>query len=258
MARKNKGNKKRKPELKTSFVKKINYKKVLPVVVVFFIILAAYLFLKNSSYFKIQEIKIVDIYNVSGIKSSDFLRIYKGRNIFDVNIRSLSSRIKDDYPFIRNAAVKRVLPNVLEIDIVSRIPIAKVKIGKFYPIDETGMVLSQDALSHDLLAITGLSRWIRPRAGTRIKDKKLANVILLLDALKQSSILRTYNVTKVNAKETRTISFYLDSAIEVKIGEDDFAKRLKVLKSTLSKPGLDKKNIKYIDLRFKDVVIGPR
>ena len=255
MARKNS---KRKTQTKKIIIKKINYKKFIPFIIGILFFLAGYLFLKNSSYFNISEIRIIGADKVTGVSEREFLSLYKGRNIFDVDINSLSSIIKKEKPFIKNAIVKRVLPDVLEIDLECRIPIALVKAGRTYPIDNTGMVLSYEDVVGDLPVISGFSFWLKPIVGEEIREDRLRKGLLLLKELKESSIFKTYEVREINVKDPRNFSFYLKEGIEVMIGGEDFSERLVKLKKILSNPDLDKKNIKYIDLRFKNAVIGPK
>jgi len=256
MARKNTKKKKNEPkknEPKKSFAKPLLF-------LAFFIVLltASYLFLRNSHYFKITAIEVIDRSNAADVDVGSFSRLYMGRSIFDVDIDSLSSRIKTEYPVIKEAVVKRVLPDCLQIDIIPRIPVAKIKAREYFPIDRAGMVLSPEIKCGKLPIITGLSSWRKPKVGEKMRDKGLANTFLLLDAFKESSVLEDYSVATIDASNYRNLSFYLEDGIEVKIGGEDFSKRLKKFKTTLANPDLDKRNIKYIDLRFRDVVIGPK
>lgn len=235
--------------------KKIPIKRISRLLVIFILILGIVLFFRNSRYFKLEDIEIVDASNAIELSAAELLKIYKGRNIFDVDINSLSSQIKEDFPVIETAVVKRTLPNKIEIDIVPRLAVAKVKT---FPIDRTGMILSPGVKSGKLPTITGLSMWLRPRVGGRFKGDRLEKAILLIDALKESSVLSEHGVKTIDVANQKNLSFYLENDIEVKIGGEDFPERLAILKTTLKSPGLDKENIKYIDLQFKDVVIGTK
>ncbi len=235
---------------------KNNVKGILRVAVIFVLIAAIYLFLGNSRYFKLDTIKVIDKSHATALKAGDLLSIYKGRNIFGIDINSLSSKIKRDTPVIKHAIVKRVLPNKLEIDIIPRVPIAKIKSHGYFPIDRTGMVLSPEIKTEKLPIITGFSIWLNPKVGTPLENPQVRNAFLLIDALGESAILSDYAVSAIDVSNYRNLSFYLENGIEVKIGSEDFLDRLNRLKTTFAKPELDKENIKYIDLRFKDVVIG--
>ncbi|MEE9500258.1 MAG: cell division protein FtsQ/DivIB [Candidatus Omnitrophota bacterium] len=231
-------------------------KRILRVAVISVLIAAIYLFLGNSRYFKLDTIEVIDKSHATALKAGDLLSTYKGRNIFDININSLSSQIKRDTPTIKHAIVKRVLPNKLEIDIIPRVPIAKIKSHRYFPIDRTGMVLSPEIKTEKLPIITGFSLWLSPKVGTSLENPQVRNAFLLIDALGESAILSDYAVSAIDVSNYRNLSFYLENGIEVKIGSEDFLDRLNRLKTTFASPKLDKENIKYIDLRFKDVVIG--
>jgi len=238
--------------------KKLLTKRVFRVAVVLILIAAIYLFFVNSPYFKLETIEVIDRSQVNVVNVDELLSTYKGRNIFSIDINSLSAQIKSDAVFIKHAIVKRILPNKLEIEIVGRIPIAKLKSHKYFPIDRTGMVLPPDTKTGKLPIIMGLSMWLRPKVGMELNNPQIESAFLLIDALRENSWMSGYTVSAIDVSNYKNLSFYLESGIEVKIGSEDFIARLNRLKATLAKPGLDKENIKYIDLRFKDVVIGPK
>ncbi|MBI1976085.1 MAG: cell division protein FtsQ, partial [Candidatus Omnitrophica bacterium] len=52
--------------------------------------------------------------------------------------------------------------------------------------------------------------------------------------------------------------FYLRSGIQVKMGKEMFPERLRVLSKTLEQLNVPQEQIRYIDLRFDDPVIGPK
>ena len=247
-----------KDEIKKLLPKKAVPKKFLHIAIIFAMILAAFLFLKNSSYFNLERIDIVDVRRATDLNAADLMRIYKGRNIFGIDIDSMSSQIKSDYPVIKEAVVKRVLPNRLEIDIAARVPVAIIEGRKSFPVDRSGMILSPGIKSRDLPTITGFSMWTKVRVGEKLKNRQLESAFYLIDALGESPARASYSVTAIDASNYKNLSFYLKNGIEVKIGGEDFLNRLKMLESTLANPKLETDNIKYIDLRFRDVVIGPK
>lgn len=116
-----------KGELKKSEPRKALIKKFLYLVIVFVLILGTCFLLRNSSYFRLDSIEVIDRNRATRFDGSELLKIYKGRNIFDIDIDALSSRIEKDFPVIKAAIVKRTLPSSLQIDIIPRVPIAKIK-----------------------------------------------------------------------------------------------------------------------------------
>jgi len=67
-----------------------------------------------------------------------------------------------------------------------------------------------------------------------------------------------HEIHMIDVSDGRNISFYIEGGIEIKIGGEDFRARLLMLIKTLESVRLDKSQIKYIDLRFGSVIIGPR
>ncbi len=252
--------KKVRKEVKIPDRKKTLIKKALCAAVVLAVIAAAALAIRNSSYFKLESVEVLDVSRAAGsLETDDALQVNMGRNIFDIDIASLASRIEINYPVIKKAVVRRILPNRLEIGIIPRLPIAKIKDKRgYFPIDETGMVLSADIKSDRQPVIIGFFMWRPPNPGERLTNKQLENTVRLIEAINETLVLRDYGITTIDASNHRNLSFYLDSGIEVKIGGEDFPARLRKLKETLAEEGLNKDNIKYLDLRFDSVVIGPK
>ena len=73
-----------------------------------------------------------------------------------------------------------------------------------------------------------------------------------------TNVLKKHSLSKIDITDPKNVSFYVDREIEVKIGESHWIERLKILEQTLKSVELDATRIRYIDLRFDDVVIGPR
>src|SRR4030042_205302 len=165
---------------------KVPIKKISYLVVFAAAILGSVFFLRNSHYFKLDKIEIIDRNQAAKIDNSGLLSMYKGRNIFDIDIASLASRIKHNYPVIKEVAVNRVLPNKLRITVVPRMPVAKIKSYGYFPIDREGMVLSPEIKSHKLPVIEGFSMWLKPRPGQLLESRDLESAFFLIDALKRS------------------------------------------------------------------------
>ena len=82
--------------------------------------------------------------------------------------------------------------------------------------------------------------------------------IELLNRIKKSKFLSGYSANTIDAGDVRNILLYLKNGVEVRMGGEDFEDRLDVLQKTLRDTRLVMDKIKYIDVRFKDVVIGPK
>ena len=79
----------------------------------------------------------------------------------------------------------------------------------------------------------------------------------MIAIIKHSNVLKKHLLSKMDITDPKNVSFYVDQTIEVKIGESHWIERLKILEQTLKSVELDPSKIRYIDLRFDDVVVGP-
>jgi len=255
--RKSKAKKNETKTIKKKFT--ISVQHVIPLVVIVLII-AGYIYVKNSSYFKLEDIVVIDKSKIADVNALDLLKVYKGRNIFDIDLKALSTGIAQERPIIKKAVAKRILPNRIEIDIVSRIPIAVMFIrGKAMYIDKTAIVIKSGDYNKNLKVpeITGFRIWMRPHVGEKIEGEKIKKALELISAIKKVSLGSENPVKRIDISDVKNLRFFVDG-IKVIIGGESFTDRLKRFKKNINNPNLDKRNIKYIDLRFKDVVIGPK
>jgi cell division septal protein FtsQ len=94
--------------------------------------------------------------------------------------------------------------------------------------------------------------------GATLNDPATKRAMLLMDEIKKSDILRKHFLSKINITDPGSVSLFVDQSIEIRIGNSHLMERLKILDQTLKSVELDSSKIRYIDLRFDDVVIGPR
>ena len=222
------------------------------------VVVGVYLFFKNYSYFKVDKLIFVgDKLAIGEEDKVELLNLYTGRNIFEIDINTLSTYIKRKFPIVNRAIVRRVMPNRLEISIVSRKPIAFLDRWTGFAIDKDGVVLFCEMDKSDLPHITGLSFWLKPEVGKVLHSKQIEAVLEFLTALREAG-LQYMEISRIDVSNYKNISFYLNDGIEVKIGGEDFVDRLRRLERALKRDIFDRGDIKYIDLRFKDVVIGPK
>jgi cell division septal protein FtsQ len=242
-------------------------KKGIPVVIIICVFVAVMLILRQAffsiPYFRVADIKITsrnaDFAGFNSLTDSEMLRMCRGENIFKINIKQLADSIKRDYPQLKNAAVSRVMPNILEIAIVTRVPAAVISSFGNYPVDNERVVLSPDIKFNKVLpVISGLSLWIRPKIGEVLDSGKLLKALQLIKLFKENDISKICSVKGVDMSNKRNVIVVLESGIEVRMGSDKFGSKINKLATILEDDSIDKNNLEYIDLRFDDIVLGPR
>jgi len=67
-----------------------------------------------------------------------------------------------------------------------------------------------------------------------------------------------HEIHMVDVSDEKNLSLYIEDGIEIKIGGEKFRERLNRFNKTFESGKVDKNRIRYIDLRFGDVIIGPK
>ena len=216
--------------------------------------------LANLPYFKVKAFEIDGGEGLVSLRQDEFFRAYQGKNIFSVDLKAIADKVHARYADAKDVRVRRILPDKLSIDIYLRRPIALVNDGKYYPVDRDGVILpnANASLWQKLPIITGVNLREVDKVGRRCESQGLNAALVLLKEMHGSRILAEYTVTNIDVSDPKNVSFFLEDGLEVKIGHEDFKERLRTLYETLKNPKLIVSRIKYIDLRFKDIVIGQK
>ncbi|MFA5115094.1 MAG: cell division protein FtsQ/DivIB [Candidatus Omnitrophota bacterium] len=211
--------------------------------------------LKNLDYFKVKEVVVS-----SAGEASDFA-YFKGRGIFDIDLRSEAGRIWQLYPGYKRVMVIRVLPNRLFVKFVKRQPLAYVKLYRYFCVDEELVLLDMPASLEDsnLPVILGLdTRIFGPKVGRRYNVPELALAVGIINEIQRNHLNRYIKVKTINVASAANAVFITDSGIEVRVGQENIKTRIGILRDILSHSRNELANMKYIDLRFKDPVIKPK
>jgi len=213
-------------------------------------------FFKVSDYFKIKD--VIYFGADDSLEIDDYIEV-REKNLFKINLDQIAKDILQRYPKIRKVKVRRIFPDKLRIDIEMRNPIAIIKSKANYLfIDEEGKEIQRTRLLRKtaLPIIIGLD--------SKSKDKefysseRLSLTLTLLKTIKEFKDLEGYSITKIDVSDVKNTSFFINYGIQIKIGNDDFKDRLRVLLMILERLKAEIKEIKYIDLRFKEPVIAKK
>ena len=88
------------------------------------------------------------------------------------------------------------------------------------------------------------------------ESKRLHDALEILNFLKEAGIYKKYNVSTIDVSNHRNPTFTIDGGVEVKVEKDKLKQQIKVLSKSLPSIKLDE--VKYIDLRFNDIIIGTK
>ena len=214
-------------------------------------------FIRNSNYFTIKEIWYES--TLKFMESSEIIGL-KGKNIFDVNLTKIEKQLQSKYPQCAQLRVLKRLPNQILVTANQRVPFAQLNVGdQLIVLDEKGVVLSLAGdLSNQLPVITGVSS-LRGRVGTGmfLNNLDLQVALRMMKAFHADKVLSSLRISKVDVSNLSQISLFIGENLKVLMDQEGIAHKLKMLSLLLSQAKLEP-DVKYIDLRFKEPILGKK
>jgi cell division septal protein FtsQ len=254
---------KKKPET-TKSPKPFPYKKAILALVLLVIVAAIvipfYILYFRSQYFVVQDVVMMGRRPETTVNYSNLEQMVMGKNIFKLRLKDIKDFMINNYPELLDLQLTRAFPNSIIAVIVLREPVAQLYQRRYYPVDADGVILSGVKGNPDdkLPIISGVRSNLSRQVGALSDSRRIDAVLTLLKKITSSGILDDHTLVEIDISNIRNAIFFLEDGLEVKIGHEDYAKRLDNLKRVLGDPKLKTADIRYIDLRFKEPVIGPR
>jgi cell division septal protein FtsQ len=216
-------------------------------------------FFLNSDFFPVREVyDNKDKGSLFKESEAKFKRLYAGRNIFRVDLKEVQELIKNDFPQLKKAEVRRRFPDRIEIDMITREPIAVIDYGGGVMIDRDAVVVGAGGKTEGLIRVRGVGFFLNmPSRGERIKNPTLEKGLVLVDGVRKKMGANIKNIDYIDISDKNNIVLSIHG-VAVKMGADDFSHKIDRLNEMLQDPKLNLKEINYIDLRFKDAVIAPK
>jgi len=242
--------------------------KILPIILpfiffgVFFAFLSkgAFHFLTHSPYFSIKTVEAASTYPNFTFKDETLMGSLLGDNIFAIELKRLEKDIIRKHPELAACSVRRTFPNHIQIEIDPRRPVARIHDWKAFLIDKEGILLPEsEAFSEEMLPlIVGFRAPIEHRQiGHTLRSKALSPTLAFLEGLEKLPELKRF-VHIVDVSDIENLSFRTPEGLEVRVGNEDFQEKLERFDRTRVTLGNRIEEVKYIDLRFDEVVIGSR
>lgn len=228
------------------------------------------LFLQTYPAFKIKKIEVEpkDIFSPEQIKG--ILGIDKNTSIFSVNLSQLSQRLQEK-PEVKRAVVMRSLPDRLLIKLVRRKAVAQIEKGKYYLVDREGVILSERNLPVQELPLirTTIEDKKRIEVGEKLENHLLDKALELVDEFLFSEEFRIRRVEMASPLEAnlilevkmKSLKDWEGRNVEIKVlsfpeGREErrrWREKFAFLSQILSTTSPEE--VKYIDLRFKDLIV---
>ncbi|MBI5182358.1 MAG: FtsQ-type POTRA domain-containing protein [Nitrospirae bacterium] len=191
-----------------------------------FLMAAGYQFLAADEYFIIKDVRFIGNNFTTDEELRSLMELPADTNIFRVKIGLLQERIIS-HPWIRDAVIKRELPNSLVINIEERIPVAVALYkSRYYLIDKYGVALGRrESLQGDRhFPVVAGADFRGVRFGEERPADELIEALGVLDALKAKREFAGVENIIVDIEKGR-LALRLDD-YEINMGRGDYDKKL--------------------------------
>jgi len=214
--------------------------------------------LKHSKIFMVKEV----LYD----PSLEFIRAklvssLVGRNLFAIDAKKIHHQLEMQYPQIANLRVVKRFPSQILIIAKQRLPFSQVAFGHDTVIvDQTGVALTiSSALDKSMPVIIGIKNTkIKITLGHIIQDKNLWLGLRLIKLFQKMPVLSRYKITQIDVSNPSQIYIFLLENFKVIVDNENTDRKLRILSLLLSEGKLELNKINYIDLRFKEPILGKK
>src|SRR3989338_6520460 len=135
-----------------------------------------------------------------------------GKNIFSRELSLIKRQIEEELGDVECLAIQRRLPGELILFLSDRSAIAQLKLGRFYPIDASAMIMDNpsDLAKPFLPVILGLEDEIEsPKKGKLCSVLELKKALSLIERKNSAPNLGDYLITRVSLAKNKTSSFFI-------------------------------------------------
>lgn len=204
--------------------------KILLAVCMGVLIFAGYRAATSAVFFRVRTVDVSGTTRASAEEIKAIVRrTVASTGVWSANLSQISREIEQQ-PWVRTAVVSRVLPSGLRVRITERVPRAVVRTsgGRLVWVDEDGMMLSAVS-SSDHMPTFFIRGWDETNtdAARAANRERLQKYLEMWHEWEAAGLAE--RVSEVNLDDLRDVRVQLagdDSQIEVRLGKEDFGKRL--------------------------------
>ncbi|MFH2013065.1 MAG: FtsQ-type POTRA domain-containing protein [Pseudomonadota bacterium] len=212
-------------------------------------------YLYSSPYFRLEQIVVSGENRISEIEVLNLARIDKGSNILEIDLAKVSDRI-EQHPWVQKAFVKRELPKKIIINVTERVPVAMINLNRLYLVDKNGIIFKEIGPGDifDVPVLTGLESQDLS-ANESVSRNLIGNALAIIDEVKKRGTLGVDQISEINMDPYAGLTIYtLEDGTQIKLGFDDYGKKLDYLKKVVTDIHERGEKAEYINLNYGEKV----
>jgi cell division protein FtsQ len=214
----------------------------------------------SGEAFEVRDIRSLGTRRLSDGEIEALLHGLIGRNIVTTDLEEWRARLLAS-PWVREASLRRALPDTIEVRIVERAPMAVAHAGDtLWLIDEQGAVVDEFGPRYgtlDLPIVEGLIGKDAKQAG-QPDQARVALVSETLQSLRDAGLLG--RVSQIDVGNLRNVSILLnDDPVLLQVGHEKVAERVQAYLDMEERLARMVQEVESVDLRFENrVYVRPR
>jgi len=248
----------RKKKIKIPAYAKIIITGILIIGIGFIVVNRTQYIFSHVDYFKVRSVTIDP--SLQFINKRDF-RGLMGKNIFTVDLKAVQRKLNFKYPQTSQLKVIKRFPNQISVLAKQRVPFVQLQIqNQIVVLDKEAVILSlKEKRNKDIPNIIG-AKINNPKLvlGAPLRGSDIWLTLKIVKLFKANSGLASYSIKDINIESLSKIYFTLSNKLDIVIDKDKIAQKIRVLSVVLAQDRLDLGDVKYIDLRFREPIIGKK
>jgi cell division protein FtsQ len=155
-------------------------------------------FLRDHAVFHVTMVRVYGTERVPQQELIQLAQLTRDTSLLRINVERVRARIMQ-HPWIRDALVRRMYPNELEVIVYERRPAAVLESGAGHVLDVEGYLLGQ-ATAADLASLPRLAPGTSPTpgSGVRITEPTVQAGLRLLSQIRDSAFFRNTTITRLD------------------------------------------------------------
>ena len=211
----------------------------------------------NSPDFEVKEVKITGNKYVSKNEILAIAKVETRKNMFAVKLKDIQARLKGNAQFT-TARVNRVFPGTVEIEVTEREPVAYLGESKLYQADADGVIFPAiKSFFHGkrIYVFTGINLSLS-EVGKKTTSQSLKQALAMVEKLEIKGAPYLNDVMSIDVSCPEELSLIVQNTKQVyKFGEGNWDEKIDKLVCLLKNLNERKKDIAYVDLRFRDEAV---
>ena len=212
--------------------------------------------LMQTTPFPVQKVEVRGTKRLTREEIIALTGVAPGQNLLALRLKSIGQQVSSN-PWVASVRVQRFFPGTIAVSISERQPVAVINMGLLYYLDDKGEPFKPLSFgdSLDFPVVTGIAEDDLSNDPATTKDA-LKTACNLIEALKQHGSFILADVSEIHYDRGHGFTLYTTAgALPVKIGTDDFEKKLQRFARIYQNLMTQQPGLQYIDLDYSDRIV---